>query len=404
MSPAPVVADRDPHNKAEDKLRTTKKIHSLSALAAIDIKAWPWTRYRGTWHKTADIIKADLRRGGDRKSHAAKAKAALRSKSDQQSFVKVIKAWSKDKVNRRPAANPTVTDSSPTPTYLRGPNDETTPVDIPRFKNMPAYLVNVSEEWRRRIDAKDRIQAIGFQDLTVPRRGFYGWKKVKRVDKAGRFCKLHFNAAGKKETGLQTLIIRAQSTDRAPGVWGCAWGHRYAVSWAMESARGPMHAFFEDDLVLKANGSAIDDIVSMLLFKAGEARYQIKICWVGGKDCFGSFKNEDGTKKKGKKGAGAKAEASERTILAELTYGGCTWTLVKTTRMLLAHAYILHESVLRPYHALLTAGWSADGALSHLTSGPKKLLGAAIYKDNVQCSLLWQWSLSKGSLIGGQPN
>ena len=116
---------------------------------------------------------------------------------------------------------------------------------------------------------------------------------------------------------------------------------------------------------------------------------------------FGSFKNKKDGKKK--KGAGAKAEASEHTILAELTYGGCTWTLVKTTRMLLAHAYILHESVLRPYHALLTAGWSADGALSHLTSGPKKLLGAAIYKDNVQCSLLWQWSLSKGSLIGGQP-
>ena len=64
MPPAPVVADRDPRNKADDKLRTTKKIHSLSALAAIDIKAWPWTRYRGTWHKTEDLIKANLRPGG----------------------------------------------------------------------------------------------------------------------------------------------------------------------------------------------------------------------------------------------------------------------------------------------------------------------------------------------------
>ena len=77
---------------------------------------------------------------------------------------------------------------------------------------------------KRRADTKAHLSEIGFVDVHVPR-GIVGKDLVKRVDKAGRFCKATFSQAGKELTGEGTLKVRCASKERAPGVFGCAWSH-----------------------------------------------------------------------------------------------------------------------------------------------------------------------------------
>ena len=103
-------------------------------------------------------------------------------------------------------------------------------------------------------------------------------------------------------------------------------------------------------------------------------------CGLGGKDLFGSFKQGE-------------SGASDHT-LAEYHYSGSTWALVRTKNMMYAHAYVLHESVLRPYSKRLPQGWATDAALTKLAK-QSMYAGASIRRDEEEFSLIDQYSIRR---------
>ena len=239
------------------------------------------------------------------------------------------------------------------------------------------------QDTQRRSSAKAVLGQIGIQEVQVPH-GISGSDLIMGVVKAGRYCKVSFNEQGKAVTGLKHLVVRCADSLRAAGVLGCSLSHAQAMIKALQMTTfGPYYAVFEDDLVLKAPGREVNDIVTILMAKAAGAGFEIKILWIGGKDMWGSMK---------------KGRPAEHNVLSTTERGGSTWQLIKVRDMCLSHAYIIHETMLRHHRELCTGGWASDNSLSQLA---KAHLCAAIFKDGVQYSLIGQWSVGSagGSCI-----
>ena len=89
MAPAPVLSSSD-----GSRLKKVPNLKALRLFEKQDLKEFTYCRYRGGWHKTCDLLKADLRPGGDRKSSKAKAKARnykAFSKSKAKAAVQMVK-------------------------------------------------------------------------------------------------------------------------------------------------------------------------------------------------------------------------------------------------------------------------------------------------------------------------